>query len=129
MYAIRSYYDYWGDASGPFHPTLNPGGQGDAVSDEVVFAPWLNAPECVAPVTGLQANNDGPKVETVPVQLTASIASGTGVTYAWDLGDGTTAQGASVSHLYDSGCFRCHDGEHFTEDGEMIRRDCSYNFV
>jgi hypothetical protein len=30
-----------------------------------------------------------------------------------------------ISHLYDSGCFRCHDGEHFTEDGEMIRRDCN----
>jgi hypothetical protein len=29
-----------------------------------------------------------------------------------------------ISHLYDSGCFRCHDGEHFTDDGEMIRRDC-----
>ncbi|HLG32438.1 MAG TPA: NapC/NirT family cytochrome c [Ignavibacteriaceae bacterium] len=30
-----------------------------------------------------------------------------------------------ISHLYDSGCFRCHDGEHFTDDGEMIRKDCN----
>jgi len=30
-----------------------------------------------------------------------------------------------ISHLYDSGCFRCHDGEHFTDEGEMIRRDCN----
>jgi len=30
-----------------------------------------------------------------------------------------------ISHLYDSGCFRCHDGEHFTDKGEMIRRDCN----
>jgi hypothetical protein len=30
-----------------------------------------------------------------------------------------------ISHLYDSGCFRCHDGEHFTDDGEMIGRDCN----
>jgi hypothetical protein len=30
-----------------------------------------------------------------------------------------------ISHLYDAGCFRCHDGEHFTDDGEMIRRDCN----
>jgi nitrate/TMAO reductase-like tetraheme cytochrome c subunit len=29
-----------------------------------------------------------------------------------------------ISHLYDEGCFRCHDGNHFTDDGEMIRRDC-----
>jgi hypothetical protein len=30
-----------------------------------------------------------------------------------------------ISHLYDSGCFRCHDGKHFTDNGEMIRRDCN----
>ena len=30
-----------------------------------------------------------------------------------------------ISHLYDSGCFRCHDGKHFSEDGKMIRRDCN----
>lgn len=30
-----------------------------------------------------------------------------------------------LSHLYDSGCFRCHDGEHVSEDGQIIRRDCN----
>ena len=33
--------NWWGDASGPFHPTLNPGGVGDSVSDYVDFTPWL----------------------------------------------------------------------------------------
>ena len=31
---------YWGAASGPYHPTLNPNGKGLAVSDGVKFTPW-----------------------------------------------------------------------------------------
>jgi len=30
-----------------------------------------------------------------------------------------------LSHLYDEGCFRCHDGEHVSDDGAIIRRDCN----
>lgn len=33
--------NYWGDSSGPYHSTLNPGGLGDKVSDSVLFDPWL----------------------------------------------------------------------------------------
>ncbi len=35
-------YNWWGDASGPYHPALNPGGLGEEVSDRVVFTPWLS---------------------------------------------------------------------------------------
>jgi hypothetical protein len=38
--------NWWGDDSGPFHPTLNPGGQGDRVSDYVDFAPWEGMTGC-----------------------------------------------------------------------------------
>jgi parallel beta-helix repeat protein len=34
-------YNWWGDASGPYHETLNPDGEGDAVSDNVDFIPWF----------------------------------------------------------------------------------------
>ncbi len=37
--------NWWGDASGPYHATLNPGGSGNPVSDYVLFEPWLSAPE------------------------------------------------------------------------------------
>jgi hypothetical protein len=37
--------NYWGDPSGPYHPTLNPNGRGDTLlSDSVLFIPWLTAP-------------------------------------------------------------------------------------
>ena len=34
-------YNWWGDASGPYHSTLNPDGLGEEVSDRVTFTPWL----------------------------------------------------------------------------------------
>jgi NapC/NirT cytochrome c family, N-terminal region len=30
-----------------------------------------------------------------------------------------------LSHLFDEGCFRCHDGEHVSDNGDIIRRDCN----
>jgi len=36
--------NWWGDASGPYHSTTNPGGMGDTVSDYVDFDPWLTLP-------------------------------------------------------------------------------------
>jgi parallel beta-helix repeat protein len=39
--------NWWGDASGPYHPTLNPTTTGDAVSDNVDFDPWATStPPC-----------------------------------------------------------------------------------
>ncbi len=36
--------NWWGHPTGPKHPTKNPKGQGDAVSDYVIFEPWLSQP-------------------------------------------------------------------------------------
>jgi hypothetical protein len=38
---IDATYGWWGDASGPYHPTLNPGGLGDEVGDHIAFEPWM----------------------------------------------------------------------------------------
>ena len=37
---IDALANYWGHNSGPYHPTLNPSGLGNAVSDDVDFDPW-----------------------------------------------------------------------------------------
>ena len=31
----------------------------------------------------------------------------------------------NIGHLRSSGCFRCHDGDHRSENGKVIRNDCS----
>jgi len=36
--------NWWGTITGPYHPTLNPDGLGDALSGNVSFIPWLNSP-------------------------------------------------------------------------------------
>ncbi len=30
-----------------------------------------------------------------------------------------------ISHLYDTGCFRCHDGKHVSDEGKIISKDCT----
>ncbi|UCC10988.1 MAG: right-handed parallel beta-helix repeat-containing protein [candidate division WOR-3 bacterium] len=40
---VMAEHNWWGDATGPYHPT-NPGGTGDTVSDYVDFDPWLTEP-------------------------------------------------------------------------------------
>ncbi|MBC7081025.1 MAG: right-handed parallel beta-helix repeat-containing protein [Thermoplasmatales archaeon] len=44
VYQVDATYNWWGHASGPYHPTLNPFGKGDNVSKNVLFKPWLEAP-------------------------------------------------------------------------------------
>jgi uncharacterized repeat protein (TIGR01451 family) len=51
-------------------------------------------------ITDLVASNDSPNAVGTLTTLEASIATGTNVTYAWALGDGTTATGASITHTY-----------------------------
>ncbi|MFL6216551.1 MAG: NapC/NirT family cytochrome c [Blastocatellia bacterium] len=31
----------------------------------------------------------------------------------------------NVGHLYFQGCFRCHDGQHASKDGKLIRNECN----
>jgi len=41
---VDATHNWWGDPSGPYHPTLNPSGKGDSISGNVLFKPWLEAP-------------------------------------------------------------------------------------
>jgi parallel beta-helix repeat protein len=41
---INAESNWWGDATGPYHPTTNPGGLGDTISDYVDYNPWLTSP-------------------------------------------------------------------------------------
>ncbi len=51
-------------------------------------------------IAGLAIAQSGPTMLHSPVTLSASVAAGTNVTYTWSLGDGTTATGPTVHHLY-----------------------------
>lgn len=54
------------------------------------------------PITGLSVMNNSPTILGETTVLTASVASGSNIVYEWGLGDGTTASGAVVEHVYPS---------------------------
>ena len=73
--SLDARYNWWGDASGPYHPTQNPGGQGDAVGEfeNVIFQPWLTAPPTQTLAAGGMVVDTGAPSRVSPGQ-TASYA-------------------------------------------------------
>ena len=87
--------NWWGTASGPRHPVLNPTGAGDAVSDGVLFSPWLQGLAIVAPrgellhgVQRLEWAVYGRDATTLTVSVSVAGAGGTRV-----LGNGLSPSG------------------------------------
>ncbi|MFN8444982.1 MAG: Ig-like domain-containing protein [Caldilineaceae bacterium] len=87
LYEVDVRDNWWGHASGPFHATLNPTGQGNGVSDGVIFDPWSTAPtsELVLPET-VVVQLDGPAVanqgETVDYRIAYANLTGQKLTNA-----------------------------------------------
>jgi PKD repeat protein len=53
-----------------------------------------------APIVGLAAANDGPRLIGDELTFEATISHGSNVTYTWAFGDGATAKGQVVQHAY-----------------------------
>ncbi len=64
--------NWWGHASGPKHPTINPGGQGDEVTDGVLFYPWKVTPDI---------NEPPPEEALVVISGPDQVSSGQQATY------------------------------------------------
>jgi len=58
---VDARFNSWGDPSGPYHPSQNPNGFGDNVTDLILFDPWTekgeNAPR--AELRGMITDQDG----------------------------------------------------------------------
>jgi pimeloyl-ACP methyl ester carboxylesterase len=52
LYPINLKDVWWGDASGPYHQTLNPAGLSNAVSDNILFDPWCKDENCTVLPSG-----------------------------------------------------------------------------
>ncbi len=62
--------NYWGDPTGPYHPTQNPGGLGDDVGHNILFYPWLSTPSTGAEVPGAMLVSTGAPRRVSPGQTT-----------------------------------------------------------
>jgi parallel beta-helix repeat protein len=67
---VNATYNYWGASNGPYHPTLNPTGSGDKVSDYVDFIPWLPLMHDVAVIDVTVSPTTVVAGETVTINVT-----------------------------------------------------------
>jgi CSLREA domain-containing protein len=56
--------------------------------------------EADLPLSGLSAVNNSPKTVGTSVNFTATVITGTGITYQWNFGDGQFGSGPAVNHTY-----------------------------
>jgi hypothetical protein len=78
---VDARFNWWGDASGPYHPLLNPGGRGDEVGDHVDFTPWNGASGAPEPdgTAGLRLRAPGLFRSSLPVTLTLPVRTRVGL--------------------------------------------------
>ena len=97
--------NWWGFASGPYHPITNPAGDGDFVTDGVAFSPWIEALAFRAPQHTLLHGTEivawrifGQDATSMSVKVTVSsptqtLTLGEGLDPEGDLTWNTTAVG------------------------------------
>jgi hypothetical protein len=73
-----------------------------------------------------------PDIARDRAEAVAAAGKAIGDIYAWNVfPDMNVTWGTYVNHIghpdfsTEVGCFRCHGGEHMTEDGDMISMDCA----
>ncbi|MEM3489851.1 MAG: right-handed parallel beta-helix repeat-containing protein, partial [Nitrososphaerota archaeon] len=92
---VDARYNWWGNASGPYHPTLNPGGTGDEVYGNANFSPWLlkmKVPPLVHDVAVLDVGASPSRVVVgTPIQVNVTVKN-----------EGNTYETFNVSLYYDS---------------------------
>lgn len=109
---VNAEYNYWGDSTGPYQPSLNPEGKGNPVNGNGVdldFIPFLTSPQGYInqrPVAALSVDKKTVGVnETVTFDATNSTDDGRIDYYFFDFGDGTNSSWTplpAVTHKYAS---------------------------
>jgi hypothetical protein len=98
---VNATHNWWSDATGPYHPTANPSGESDNVTDYVLFDPWLTEPVDITPPP--PPTNNPPNTPSTPsgptsgepgisytYSTSATDPDGDPIRYGWDWdGDGT----------------------------------------
>ena len=103
---VRVRFNYWGSNLGPYHPSLNPTGAGDPVSDNVDFIPWTTTSGTL-PIKNVSGSIVGAttwSADTVYV-VTASVTIPNGSTLTLEPGTivkFATGQSMSVNGLMEA---------------------------
>jgi hypothetical protein len=109
--------NWWGHASGPLHPTTNPGGLGNSVSDKVLYNPWLSDPSLAGPEATRPAELQ------VQVIGNANFVPGSRQTYALNYRNGTAStitNAVLVAWLPDSAYYLYSGGGIYWANREQV---------
>ncbi|GEM_PF-1655676 len=77
---VDARYNAWGHPSGPYHPSANPAGVGDPVSDGVLFEPWNQvagiqvAENRLPTATVVSPATDGLTFEALPIRFQVRLS-------------------------------------------------------
>ena len=83
---INATNNWWGDPTGPYHPTTNPEGKGDNITENVLFSPWAASSDfdCYRFIAHIEEISPNPAVEGHEITLKGSGESkGEIVRYVW----------------------------------------------
>ncbi len=98
--SLEARYQYWGHPSGPYHPTANPTGLGDRVSDGVNFYPWATGETSLAVPPELVSPAQDEVLTTLPIRFRvtpkAEYTEGQSLYYAVEI-----LQGGVQQYLFD----------------------------
>jgi PKD repeat protein len=83
-------------AVGTYTATVTATNSVGSVSASVIVSITATA----APISGLAATSDTPTTLGEATRFTATVSSGTSVSYSWDFGDGNTGSGVHPTHVY-----------------------------
>ncbi len=72
----------------------------EVTTEEGAAGAYTHTVTAEEPIAGLEATNDSPTSLGSPTTLTATVTTGSNVTYTWAFGDDTTGNGAVVAHIY-----------------------------
>ena len=84
-YTVDARFNWWGDPSGPYHPSHNSEGKGDNITDDVQFDPWLEVKGYRPPMAFIDSVSPNPALEGESILLTGHGMDNDGyvVRYVW----------------------------------------------
>jgi len=99
---VNAENNYWGDASGPYHESMNPYGKGNPVNGnglDLDFIPYLTEPAEIMPIADFEYSPSEPFIKQ-EITFDASYSDGEIISYEWNFGDGETGSGKIITHSY-----------------------------
>jgi len=93
---VDAEYNWWGDASGPYHDPNNTGGSGNAVIGDADYSPWLGATSGTSPMEYHVNNEGGTNPDAIQDAIDAASEGDTIVVHAGTYNGFTVDRGVTL---------------------------------